>query len=641
MSATTSGSPDNSSTDTLTSGLSLLGSAQQTPDESPLTSCPDSPKSNRAADTYFLDPKLPAAPVESEPIYPPVYNVCFLGAGFVGGPTAALVAYHNPHIVVNVVDLNQSRVDAWSGSHLPIHEPGLPKIVRIARDGTGQATTDLAGLGTVSIPKRSPNLIFSTRVEESIAVADIVFICVNTPTKLYGLGAGATADLSILESASSTIAKFAKEGAIIVEKSTVPCGTANMIREILEFHRPDSSFEILNNPEFLAEGCAVENLMHPDRILIGSATTYDGFKAAEALRGVYAAWVPPGRILTVNTWSSELTKLVANAMLAQRISSINAVSALCEELGADVQELSLGLGSDSRLGRRFLHAGVGFGGSCFEKDILNLAYMAKSMHLDQVADYWMGVLEINKFQRQRFAGKVVRSLNGSLRGKKIAILGFAFKENTNDTRNSIAVHIIAELVAEMPLEISVFDPGCSVAGIEEEIRNIGVTEAQMARIKIREHWKETIQSASAVCILTQWDHFRYPSKMPRHATSNNESTVTAPKPVRDPEDISWFFKNKLSEMDILELEKFVTRDSETTNEDPMGRFVPEAECLPDCVDCRSKEVGMKEGETVDWEEVATMMREPRWVFDGRNIVDGPKLEKLGFRVRGVGKGFNI
>jgi UDPglucose 6-dehydrogenase len=203
--------------------------------------------------------------------------------------------------------------------------------------------------------------------------------------------------------------------------------------------------------------------MHPDRILIGSATTPGGAKAAETLKGIYAAWVPPSRILTINTWSSELTKLVANAMLAQRISSINAVSALCEELGADVNELSLGLGADSRLGPRFLHAGVGFGGSCFEKDILNLSYMAQSLHLSEVADYWMGVLDINKYQRQRFSRKVVRALNGSLRGKKIAVLGFAFKENTNDTRNSVAVHFIAELTAEMPAEISIFDPGCSVA----------------------------------------------------------------------------------------------------------------------------------------------------------------------------------
>jgi UDPglucose 6-dehydrogenase len=271
--------------------------------------------------------------------------------------------------------------------------------------------------------------------------------------------------------------------------------------------------------------------MHPDRILIGSATTPGGAKAAETLKGIYAAWVPPSRILTINTWSSELTKLVANAMLAQRISSINAVSALCEELGADVNELSLGLGADSRLGPRFLHAGVGFGGSCFEKDILNLSYMAQSLHLSEVADYWMGVLDINKYQRQRFSRKVVRALNGSLRGKKIAVLGFAF--------NSVAVHFIAELTAEMPAEISIFDPGCSVAGIEEEIRKIGLSDFQMQRIKVQEHWKETVDSANVVCILTQWNHFRYP---PVTTTkSKAKGAAQSAEDLRVSDDVDWGF----------------------------------------------------------------------------------------------------
>jgi len=376
--------------------------------------------------------------------------------------------------------------------------------------------------------------------------------------------------------------------------------------------------------------------MHPDRILIGSATTPEGAKAAETLKGIYAAWVPPSRILTINTWSSELTKLVANAMLAQRISSINAVSALCEELGADVKELSLGLGADSRLGPRFLQAGVGFGGSCFEKDILNLSYMAQSLHLSQVADYWMGVLDINKYQRQRFGKKVVRALNGSLRGKKIAVLGFTFKENTNDTRNSVAVHFIAELAAEMPAEISIFDPGCSVADIEDEVRQIGLSDFQMQRIKVREHWKETVDSANVVCILTQWNHFRYPP-VPTPKSKAKGQTQSA-EGLRVSDNVDWFFKNKLSEMDILQLEKLVTRDRDEANEDPLNRFVAETKCPSDCAHCQAKQSGMKEGETVDWREVSTLMREPKWVFDGRNIVDGPQLEKLGFRVRAIGKG---
>lgn len=375
--------------------------------------------------------------------------------------------------------------------------------------------------------------------------------------------------------------------------------------------------------------------MHPDRILIGSSTTPEGLKAANTLKGVYAAWVPAQQILTVNTWSSELTKLVANAMLAQRISSINAVSALCEELGADVQELSLGLGADSRLGKRFLHAGIGFGGSCFEKDILNLSYMARSMHLTEVADYWMGVLHINNYQRQRFGRKVVHALNGSLRGKKIAVLGFAFKENTNDTRNSVAVHLIAELAAEMPAEISVFDPGCSVVGIEEEIRRLGLSDTQMQRIKVREHWRETVVNAAAVCVLTQWDQFRYP---PVASVARAQAKAAKPSECTSiSENDSWLGKDKLTEMDIIEIEKFVTRQGGNVCEDPLNRFTPESECAADCTDCRAKQVGMKEGETVDWTEVASLMCEPRWVFEGRNVVDGPKLEQLGFRVRAVGK----
>ena len=298
----------------------------------------------------------------------------------------------------------------------------------------------------VVVPAREPNLFFSTNIQ-AIAEANIIFICVNTPTKMYGLGAGATADLGTLELATRSVAQYAKTGAIIVEKSTVPCGTARMISDIvsctisqtllpdrgkadliqLQQMRPETSFEVLSNPEFLAEGTAVENLMYPDRILIGSAKTAAGLQAATALKNVYGAWVSPARILTVNTFSSELTKLIANAMLAQRISSINAVSALCEELGADVQEVSRALGADSRLGPKFLNTSVGFGGSCFEKDILNLAWLAKSLYLYEVSDYWMGILKINQYQRERFAQAVMRKLNNTLYRKKVAIFGFAFK----------------------------------------------------------------------------------------------------------------------------------------------------------------------------------------------------------------------
>ena len=391
---------------------------------------------------------------------------------------------------------------------------------------------------------------------------------------------------------------------------------------------------MLSNPEFLAEGCAVSNLMYPDRILIGGAKTPSGVKAAEVLRTVYTAWVAPSKVLTVNTWSSELTKLIANAMLAQRISSINAVSALCEELGADVQEVARGLGADTRLGPRFLHAGVGFGGSCFEKDILNLSYMAQSLHLNEVANYWMEVLAMNKYQRQRFSGNVVRALNGSLKGKKVAILGFAFKEDTNDARNSVAAHVIADLAAEMPAEISVFDPGCAVSDIEREIRKVGISDAQMQHIKVRDQWREAVDDASAVCILTPWKHFKFASNV-----ADRPYTPATPerKYLRISKDIGWLFNDRLSETNILELEKLVTTSNDDVADDPLNRFISETDCPSDCGECRAKQVLQKQGENVDWEDVAMRMREPRWVFDGRNCVDARQLEQLGFRVRGIGK----
>ncbi|KAH6624151.1 hypothetical protein B0J18DRAFT_169371 [Chaetomium sp. MPI-SDFR-AT-0129] len=564
-------------------------------------------------------------------------SVCFVGAGFVGGPTAAVIAYHNPEIRVNVVDLNTDRVAAWNSSHLPIHEDGLLKVVRVARDGTLPVRLCLSGsTEPIGIKARNPNLVFSTNVVPAIAEADIIFICVNTPTKTHGLGAGSMADVSAVESATRTVAEHAKKGAIIVEKSTVPCGTARMIQEILRYHRQNHNFEVLSNPEFLAEGTAVENLMYPDRILIGSDRTPAGCEAAAVLKDVYSAWVPPDRIITVNTFSSELAKLVANTMLAQRISSINAVSAMCEEigLGADVDDVSLAIGKDLRLGPKFLQAGIGFGGSCFEKDILNLAYLARELHLDVVAEYWLAVLKINEDQRQRFARNVVKELNGSLRGKKIAVLGFAFKDGTNDTRNSIAVHVIRDLVSEMPREIAIFDPGCAPGDIENELRAIGLPTAQMERIKISSSWRRCVEEASAACILTQWKHFRgqslgaSPSDDTRKMTESRTHQFTAHNTDDCPD-----------EMAITELEAMTQQEVPTFTDDPLERLKPLASCAPECNQCRDDEQGFRNQEPVDWAEVATLMREPRWVFDGRNVVNHDELQRLGLKVKGVGKGF--
>lgn len=396
-------------------------------------------------------------------------------------------------------------------------------------------------------------------------------------------------------------------------------------------YRPECEFEIVSNPEFLAEGTAVRDLMEPDRILIGSSTTPAGLRAANALKSVYAGWVPENKILTVNTWSSELTKLVANAMLAQRISSINSISALCEELGADVQEISKGIGADTRLGKKFLQAGVGFGGSCFEKDILNLTYMARTLHLDTVADYWYGVLEINKYQRERFSQKVHRALNGNLRGKKVAILGFAFKEGTNDTRNSIAVHIIGELADERPREIAIFDPGCSPEEIMQEVRTHIQDERQLAQIKVYNNWRETTDGASAICILTPWYHFHYPPKA--QASARRDSLWNG----KDKPDNAGFLGPNPTEMDIIELEKFVTRGSNKIPVDPLKRMKTESRGMGTDTAVASED----EGDAVDWEEVSAMMKLPKLVLDGRNIVSAPELEKLGFKVQGIGKGVGM
>jgi UDPglucose 6-dehydrogenase len=376
--------------------------------------------------------------------------------------------------------------------------------------------------------------------------------------------------------------------------------------------------------------------MHPDRILIGSARSLAGFQAAAVLKHVYAAWVPTARIVTVNTFSSELAKLVANTMLAQRISSINAVSAMCEEigLGADVDDVSLAIGKDLRLGPKFLQAGVGFGGSCFEKDILNLAYLARELHLDVVAEYWLAVLKINEDQRQRFARNVVRELNGSLRGKKIAVLGFAFKDGTNDTRNSIAVHIIKDLAAEMPREIAVFDPGCATADIIDEIQRMGLTTAQMERVKVCSSWRECVQEASATCILTQWKQFRG-----RQLGNPGAAAGKTTQP-----DRAGFAAHALdaclSERGIMDLEKLSQQAVSTCSDDPLRRLNPLLPCSADCKDCSVGQSRMQDQEAVNWAEVAEMMQEPRWVFDGRNVVNHVELQGLGFRVRGIGKGFH-
>ncbi|MES2487434.1 MAG: nucleotide sugar dehydrogenase, partial [Bacteroidota bacterium] len=368
-----------------------------------------------------------------------IKSICCIGAGYVGGPTMAVIAAKCPDIKVTIVDLNAARIAAWNDENLdnlPIYEPGLDKIV-------GQA--------------RGRNLFFSTEVDKAIDEAEMIFISVNTPTKTYGLGKGKAADLKFIELCARQIASVAKSDKIVVEKSTLPVRTAEAIRSILDNTGNGVKFQILSNPEFLAEGTAIDDLLAPDRVLIGGETDAEGQEAIQALVDIYANWIPQERILTTNVWSSELSKLTANAFLAQRVSSINAMSELCEKTGADVNEVARAIGMDSRIGSKFLKSSVGFGGSCFQKDILNLVYIAKSYGLDEVADYWEQVIIMNDHQKRRFAAKIVKTLYNTVSGKKIAFLGWAFKKDTNDTRESAAIYVADELLSEQA-GITVFDP---------------------------------------------------------------------------------------------------------------------------------------------------------------------------------------
>ena len=417
-----------------------------------------------------------------------VKSICCLGAGYVGGPTMAMIAAKCPDIQVTVADFNADRIAAWNSGALPIYEPGLDEVVRSAR-------------GT--------NLHFTTDIRNAIAAADLIFVSVGTPTKGYGIGAGRAADLRYIESAARLIAEVSQGHKIIVEKSTIPVKTATAIESILSANsREDATFEVLSNPEFLAEGTAIDDLGNPDRILIGGGSSPTGKAAVQALVDVYARWVPRERIITTNLWSSELSKLVANAFLAQRISSINSISALCEATGADVDEVSRAIGSDSRIGPKFLKASVGFGGSCFQKDILNLVYLCESFGLPEVAAYWNKVIELNDWQKSRFVEKIVRTLYNTVTGKRIAILGFAFKKDTNDTRESPAIAVCRDLLRE-GAQVAVYDPRVSESLIRQDLLKAGVSpELLGSNLEISGSADEACLKAHAVATLTEWDEFR-------------------------------------------------------------------------------------------------------------------------------------
>lgn len=446
-----------------------------------------------------------------------------MGAGYVGGPTMAMIAANCPDIRVEVVDLNQMRIDAWNSDELPVYEPGLDDVVRSAR---------------------GRNLFFTTAVEDAIRNADIIFVSVNTPTKTFGIGADKAADLRYIEAVARTIADVVDEPKIIVEKSTIPVKTAEAIQTILASNGKGLKHQVLSNPEFLAEGTAIADLTNPDRILIGGERTPEGEIAIETLVSVYARWVPRERILTTNLWSSELSKLVANAFLAQRISSINSISALCETTGADVDEVARAIGTDSRIGSKFLKSSVGFGGSCFQKDVLNLVYLCGHFGLPEVASYWDHVIKMNDWQKHRFAERVVRTLFNTVTGKRIAILGFAFKKDTNDTRESAAIYVCKDLLEERA-HLAIYDPKVKPTQIRTDL---GIPEDSQ-NITFATSAEEAAKGAHALLVLTEWDEFK----------------------------------------------------------------------------------------TLDFEKIYQNMLKPAWIFDGRNILDRPKLEQIGFKVYSIGK----
>jgi UDPglucose 6-dehydrogenase len=408
-----------------------------------------------------------------------VKNILCIGAGYVGGPTMAVIAKHCPEIRVVVADINAERVAAWQSGNPPIYEPGLLEVLR-------------CGLGR--------NLQFTANVEAAMGDAQMIFVSVNTPTKTFGRGAGKAADLQYWEKTARSILQHARGETIVVEKSTLPVRTAEAMERILTSGNGGARFDILSNPEFLAEGTAIEDLERPDRVLIGGAETPEGQRAIQALVDVYAHWVPRERILTTNVWSAELSKLAANAFLAQRVSSINAVSAICERTGANVLEVARAVGSDRRIGPDFLKAGVGFGGSCFEKDILNLVYLCEHSGLDEVARYWESVVTLNRYQRRRFVERMIRAMFNTLAGKRIAVFGFAFKADTGDTRESPAIQVCRELLAEHAY-VCVSDPQ-ALPSARRDLADAG------DRVRFEEDPYAAARGADAIALLTDWREYR-------------------------------------------------------------------------------------------------------------------------------------
>jgi UDPglucose 6-dehydrogenase len=426
-----------------------------------------------------------------------ITKICCIGAGYVGGPTMTVIAQKCPNIIVTVVDVSKERINAWNDTNLdnlPIFEPGLKDVIK---------------------ETRGRNLFFSTEIDKNIEDAEMIFIAVNTPTKTYGKGKGMASDLTYVEQSARKIAKISKNSKIIVEKSTLPVRTAESIKTVLKSSNSKCSFEVLSNPEFLAEGTAVQDLKFPDRVLIGGDKSKTGQEAVQKLVSIYKNWIPDEKIITTNLWSSELSKLVANAFLAQRISSVNSISALCEKTGADIVEVSKAIGMDSRIGSKFLNASIGFGGSCFQKDILNLVYLCRSYGLNTVAEYWEGVIKINDYQKNRFASIIIKSLFNTVNNKKITILGWAFKKDTNDSRESASIYVSSQLILEGSM-LMIYDPKVSKEKIISDLKYLwesySFSENKINELLLKVNvltcpYEASVES-HALVFLTEWDEFK-------------------------------------------------------------------------------------------------------------------------------------
>jgi UDPglucose 6-dehydrogenase len=447
-------------------------------------------------------------------------KILCIGAGYVGGPTMAMIAKKCPQYQIKIVDINAARINAWNSDELPVYEPGLKEIVESVR---------------------GKNLFFGTDIDACIKEADIIFVSVNTPTKTFGFGCGKASDLQYIEKTARSILAASENNKIVVEKSTLPVRTAESMERILNSNQKGIRFDVVSNPEFLAEGTAIADLENPDRVLIGGHTDENGRAAVEEIAKIYANWVPRERIITTNLWSSELSKLTANAFLAQRISSINSLSALCEKTGANIDEIAYAIGKDTRIGSKFLKASIGFGGSCFKKDILNLVYLCEHYGLPEVAAYWESVVKINEWQTTRSVKRVLRSLFNTIAGKKIAIFGFAFKANTNDTRESPANLVVRELLDEHA--IPVITDCKALPDAKRDLNDV------LDKIQFAEDPYESAKDAHAVLLCTEWKQFA----------------------------------------------------------------------------------------ELDWQKIYNLMSKPALVFDGRNILDGEGLKKIGFEFMSIGK----